>query len=136
MNNNFFRTVLIALIVIIVAWCGISTWKSYRPNTNGPRQAIFLGDGQTYFGYVSSLNNKTVTLVDVYFLRPQTATSSATPIDLQKVDLIKLGLGGSDDIIGSKDKMVINRDAIKYVQDMRDDSQVNQKIADYLKNKK
>jgi len=135
MNNKFFVTVLGIIVVVAVLWSGYTSWQSHRPNTSGPRQAIFLGDGQTYFGYASSLRNQTVTLVDVYFLRPQasaTNTPTSTAVDTTKIDLLKLGLGGADDLVGSQDKMVINRDAIKYIEDMRDDSQINQKIKAYL----
>lgn len=136
MNSNLFRTVLTALIVIMLAGYGFTSWNSHKPNTKSPRQAIFLADGQTYFGYASSLNNKTVTLTDVYFLRPAptaTDTPAGVPVDTTKIDLIKLGVGGPDDIVGSENEMVLNRDAIKYIQVMKDDSQVNQKISDYLK---
>ena len=134
MNNNLFRTVLTALIFVLLLGYGFTSWKSHQPKTSGSRMAIFLADGQTYFGYASSLNNNTVVLTDVYFLRvPTTATGTAPAAGLQKVDLIKLGLGGDDDLVGSKDRMEINRDAIKYVQEMKDDSQVNQKITDYIK---
>ena len=139
MNNKFFVTVLGIIVVVAVLWSGYTSWQSHRPNTSGPRQAIFLGDGQTYFGYASSLRNQTVTLVDVYFLRPQasaTNTPTSTAVDTTKIDLLKLGLGGADDLVGSQDKMVINRDAIKYIEDMRDDSQINKKISDYLNSKK
>ena len=139
MNNKLFGTIFGLIIVVAVVWCGYASWQSYRPNTSGPRQAIFLGDGQTYFGYASSLKNKTVTLVDVYFLRPQasaTNTPTSTAVDTTKIDLLKLGLGGADDLVGSQDRMVINRDAIKYIEDMRDDSQINKKISDYLNSKK
>jgi len=139
MNNKLFGTIFGFILVVAVVWYGYASWQSYRPNTSGPRQAIFLGDGQTYFGYASSLKNKTVTLVDVYFLRPQasaTNTPTSTAVDTTKIDLLKLGLGGPDDLVGSQDKMVINRDAIKYIEDMRDDSQINKKITDYLNSKK
>ena len=67
-NKSFLGTVLGIVVVVAAVWYGYTSWQSYRPDTSGPRQAIFLGDGQIYFGYASSLRNQTVTLVDVYYL--------------------------------------------------------------------
>ncbi|MEK7202071.1 MAG: hypothetical protein AAB669_00855 [Patescibacteria group bacterium] len=136
MNKRLFGTVLGLIVVIAVLWSGYSSWQSRQPNTSGPRQAIFLGDGQTYFGYASSLQNQIVTLVDVYYLLPASSTDKTPiPTTAQKIDLIKLGLGGENDLVGATDRMEINRDAIKYIEVMKDDSQVNQKIKEYLNKK-
>mgnify|MGYP001578633364 CR=1 FL=1 len=136
MNNKMFGTIFGLVVAVLVIWGGYNSWQSYRPDTSGPRQAIFLGDGQIYFGYASSLRNKVVTLVDVYYLLPASSTDKTPiPTTAQKIDLIKLGLGGDNDLVGAKDKMWINRDAIKFVEEMKDDSQVNQKIKEYLNKK-
>lgn len=129
MNNKIVGTV-IGLIVVVLVWCGYLSWQSYRPNIHGPRQAIFLTDGQTYFGYASSIRNQTVVISDVYYLQPTTAdTKTATA---QQVTLVKLG----QEVHGPTDRMVINRDNIKFIEDMKSDSQVNQKITDYLNKNK
>lgn len=137
MNKKLFGTVLGLIIIVAALWFGYSSIQSRQPDTSGPRQAIFLGDGQIYFGYASSMRNEIVTLVDVYYLLPSpTANNSISgPATAQKVDLIKLGVGGVDDLVGAIDKMEINRDAIKYIENMKDDSQINQKIKDYLSKK-
>lgn len=138
MNIKSSVSTLLGLLVAICAlWYGYSSWQSYRPNTSSPRQAIFLGDGQIYFGYASSLRNQVVTLSDVYVLlpSPETTDKTAPAQSAKKVDLVKLGIGGDNDIIWSEDKMEINRDAIKYVEVMKEDSQINLKIKEY-QNKK
>lgn len=136
-NKNYLGTVFGLVVVVLVVWGGYSSWKSRQPDTSGPRQAIFLGDGQIYFGYASSMRNQIVTLVDVYYFLPSpSATDKTATLAAQKVDLIKLGAGGADDLVGAKDRMEINRYAIKYIEVMKDDSQVNQKISDYLNSKK
>lgn len=135
MNNKLFGTVLGFVVIVAVLWSGYASWQSHKPDTSGPRQAIFLGDGQIYFGYASSLNNQIVTLVDVYYLLASSTNKDVNSTDPQKVDLIKLGVGGENDLIGAVDRMEINRDAIKYIEDMKDDSQINQKINDYLSKK-
>lgn len=137
-GRSFLGGVLGLVVGVLVIWGGYSVWQSYRPNTSGPRKAIFLADGQIYFGYASSMRNQIVTLVDVYYLLPSSTSNDKTtvPATAQRVDLIKLGVGGVDDLVGSKDKMEINRDGIKYMEDMKDDSQINKKISEYLNKKK
>jgi hypothetical protein len=135
MTKKFLGTILGIVVVVVIVWCGYSSWRSHQPNTSGPRQAIFLADGQTYFGYASSMRNQVVTLVDVYYFLSTATDKTPIPTTAQKIDLIKLGIGGENDLVGAKDKMEINRDGIKYIEDMKDDSQVNQKIKDYLNKK-
>ena len=137
MNNKLFGTVLGVIVVVAGIWYGYSSIQSYKPNTSGPRQAIFLADGQIYFGYASSMRNQIVNLVDVYYLLPSSTSNDKTtvPATAQKVDLIKLGAGGADDLVGATDKMKINRVGIKYIEEMKDDSQINKKILDYLNKK-
>lgn len=136
MNNKIFGTIIGLVAIIAVIWCGYSSWQSYRPNTHGSRQAIFLADGQIYFGYASSLRNQVVVVKDIYYLQavqPLQSTDSKTPASAtQQVNIIKLG----SEIQGPTDQMKINRDNIKFIEDMKSDSEVNQKITDYLKTKK
>lgn len=133
MNNNFFRTLLTVIVLIVLAGYGYSSWKSYQPNTSGPRQVIFLADGQSYFGYASSMRNRVVILTGVYYLQTPVgsqANGNTTPAT-QEVNLVKLG----EELHGPQDKMYINRDRITFIEDMKDDSQVNQKIKEHLEKK-
>jgi len=137
MNNKMLSTIIGVIVAGLIAWFGYASWKSSQPSSaNGPRQAIFLADGQVYFGHASSLKNQIITLIDVYYLQaqqnPQALTDpKATPTTAQQVNLIKLG----EELHGPTDKMLINRDRITFMEDMKDDSQINQKIKDYLQNK-
>ncbi|MDO8649727.1 MAG: hypothetical protein Q7K33_00185 [Candidatus Berkelbacteria bacterium] len=135
MNNKFLGTILGVVIVVAAVWYGYASLQSGRPNTSGPRQAVFMADGQIFFGYASDLHNQVVLLKDVYYLRSQ---PSLTPADTKapapstsSVDLIKLG----DEIYGPAGEMRINRDRISHIDDMKADSQVNQKITEFLNKK-
>lgn len=138
MNNKTLGTVFGAVLVVALAWWGYSSMQSHKPNTKGPRQAVFLADGQIFFGYASDLKNQVVTLKDVYYLRSQ---SSLTPADTKaaptptpattSLDLIKLG----EEIYGPQDEMHINRDRINHIEDMKEDSKINQSIKDFLNKK-
>lgn len=136
-NNRVSKLVFGVVVIAVVAWGGYSIWRNSHPKTSGTRQAIFLNDGQVYFGYASNLHDQVVTLTDVYYLQVQqpiqsSSTGKTDASATQQINLIKLG----NELHGPKDKMLINRDHIMFIEDMKDDSQVNQKISDYLKNKK
>lgn len=130
-NRNVFGTIFGLIVIVVIAWGGYSSYRSHRPNTSGPRQAIFLADGQVYFAYASSLNNQIVRLKEVYYLRAkdsiQPSEKNSTPPATQNVDLIKLG----DELHGPTDEMFINRDRINFIETMKDDSKISQSIKDY-----
>src|SRR4051812_35978535 len=70
---------LIALIILIGFAIWWSWWLFGRDTTHnenqainkGQFQAVFLTNGQVYFGKLADLNNKYVTMTDIYFLQVQ-----------------------------------------------------------------
>ena len=93
-------------------------------------QAVFLTNGQVYFGIVTFTSDKEITLRDVYYL--QSGSGSQTPGNLESqgdVKLVKLGaeLHGPDDV------MHINKDHVMFVEDLKDDSKVLKAIKEYEK---
>ena len=134
-GNKVFGVVVGLVIVAGVALAGVSSFTGRNPDTSGPRQAIFLADGQIYFGYASSLRHQVVTLVDVYYLQAQQPiqpSDAKTPAPTeQQVNLIKLG----SELHGPESKMLINRDRINFIEDMKDDSEINKKIKEDLEKK-
>lgn len=100
-------------------------------------QAIFLTNGQIYFGKASNLNSNYVTLKDVYYLQvsqvlqPVQGKKQAEP--QQTVTLAKLGIS---ELHKPKDEMKINRDQILFIEDLEKDSQVVQAIERYKESQK
>jgi len=102
-------------------------------------QAVFLDNGQVYFGKVIKTTDKSVALKDIYYLQVMdqslqgsqgTETPSAQAAAKQRLTLIKLG----NEIHGPTDEMLINRDHVVLIEDLKTDSRVVQAIAEYLKN--
>lgn len=92
-------------------------------------QAVFLTNGQVYFGQVTDVNTQTLVLEKIYYLKTsqslQTAEGGETTAD--NFSLIKLG----DEIHGPADKMSINVDQVLFVEDLKDDSKVVEAITAY-----
>jgi len=125
--------VLVLVVLVIVGmWVGgvLPVGKS-----SSVYQAVFLSNGQVYFGKVSNEGSSTVTVKDIYYLqvqqqKVQPADSNNAAAETPKVQLVKLG----NEIHGPKDEMRINRDQLLFVEDLKDDGKVVTAIKDFQKN--
>lgn len=126
----FMIAVIIGLIALYVATSNNNGEAKYVDKTKF--QAIFLNGGQVYFGKVHSLNDKFITLDNIYYLRVnqqvqpnQSTTSSAN----QDVSLAKLGC----ELHGPTDVMVINREQVLFWENLKANGQVTKAITAYVK---
>jgi hypothetical protein len=89
-------------------------------------QAVFLTNGQVYFGKVKGITKTYVDLQDIYYLNSQQSTDNkaTTPTSFS---LVKLGC----ELHGPNDQMVINRDQITFWENLKDDRQVAKAIAQW-----
>lgn len=91
-------------------------------------EAVFLANGQVYFGKVSKLQSKYVKLIDIYYLiqkQPLQAQQPAAQATAQpEFTLIKLG----GELHGPMDQMMINKDQILFIEELKSDSKVVQAI--------
>lgn len=131
------NVVLLALVAIIVGLLAVYTAiggakgeDKYIDKTKF--QAVFLNGGQVYFGRVHTLNDKFITIDNIYYLKVnqqvqpnQTATTSSA----QDVTLAKLGC----ELHGPTDNMVINRDQVLFWENLKSDSQVVKAIDAFVK---
>lgn len=90
-----------------------------------PYNAVFLDNGQVYFGKVSDKKSTYVRLTDVYYLQ-----SKQVPEGQADVTLVKLG----SELHGPKDEMQILRDHVLYIEELSSSSRVVEAIKEYEKN--
>ncbi len=144
-KSNSKKKTIIAVVVLaviaVVLLLGYYLWQNGGPNwkvptilSKAPYQALFLTNGQVYFGHASNLNSNYVTLRDVYYLQ---VSQVLQPVDGRKepqpqtaINLAKLG---NSELHKPKDEMKINRSQIMFIEDMDDESQVVKAIEDYKK---
>lgn len=102
-------------------------------------QAVFLSNGQVYFGKIANASDMYVKLTDVYYLQvaqqQQQGTQTQTQTQQQQqqspqISLVKLG----NELHGPVDEMKINRDQVLFYEDMKDDAKVVQAIREYKAN--
>lgn len=93
-------------------------------------QAVFMTNGQVYFGHLGKLESKYSELTDVYYLQVQQDVQPAadkTPTDQSQVSLTKLG----NELHGPTDRMHIASDQILFWENLKDDSTVVKAIKEY-----
>lgn len=110
---------IIALLLILFGFPAVSS-KAIDEKTY---QAVFLTNGQVYFGKLEKPTSHYPRLTDVYYLRQnqqiQQGEEQSTTTQPQ-VSLIKLG----DELHGPLDEMLLNRDHILFLENLKDDSRV------------
>ena len=136
--------------------------KSFRAPTNltsplgsaavsGQRSgyvAVFMVNNQVYFGKLKNRESLYPVLTDVYYLRVQNALQpqdiSGGNVKIEKgkavtvpqqpgqdITLVKLG----NELHGPVDEVIINRDQILFIEEMREDSKVVRAIKDFKEKK-
>lgn len=100
----------------------------------GKYQAVFLTNGQVYFGKINMANNTYLELVDIFYLQVKPVlqqgegdnqNANVNPQD-QKTELSLVKLG--NELHGPLDRMMINKDQVVFVEDLKDDSKVTDAI--------
>jgi hypothetical protein len=96
------------------------------------QQAVFLTNGQVYFGKVKSVNSKYLDLRNIYYLNVNQQVQPNQNKDQQaqnSISLVKLGC----ELHGPSDQMIINRDQVTFWENLKDDGQVAKAIAEWTK---
>lgn len=131
-GNPWIWVTVIGVIVIGGAigwyWKGTSGERASEQIATGDYQAIFLDNGQVYFGKLKTTKQEFYTLTDVFYLQ-----TGAVGLDqTSSLSLVKLG----NEAHGPEDKMEINKEHVLFVEDMKSDSKVVKAIQDYKSKKK
>ena len=119
------RNLLILVVVVILFIWGLSEFNLI-PLQLIPRsaeyQAVFLTNGQVYFGKLYREGHQIEVLKDIYYLQvtqaPQPIREGETPPS--NINLVKLG----GELHDPTDEMRINRDQVLFVEDLKADSKV------------
>ena len=127
--------VILAVIVVVIVLLGMAFRdKLFSGSTGSSKtqsssyQAVFLTNGQVYFGKLADVKKEYVTLTDIYYLQvvqrqplqgtPSTTTPAAAPG--QDITLVKLG----QELHGPVDEMHISRQQILFYEDLKKEGQV------------
>lgn len=132
-RRTFPRTSIIVAFVLLLALIGAAfAWKMVLSPTlvkKNQYQAVFLTNGQVYFGKLESGGPQFLRLKDVYYLQtnqdPQkTDDATKTEANNQTQTLIRLG----KEIHGPDNEMLISRDQVLFFENISNDGTVGKAI--------
>jgi len=118
--------------IVFLLYFGGSKEASYVDTKS--EQAVFLTNGQVYFGKIKSINKQYVDLQGIYYLnvnqqvQPNQKDTAANANSNQSVSLVKLGC----ELHGPMDEMLINRDQITFWENLKSSGQVTKAISQWI----
>lgn len=141
------KKIIVGIVVAILLICALGVLAIIKIagskilvkwEARGEYQAVFLTNGQVYFGKLS-MQGKWYSLKDIYYLQvtqdlqPASGDAKANPVPTptptgqnpsQQVGLVKLG----SELHGPEDNMFISPDQVLFWENLKNDSKVVQKI--------
>jgi len=125
---------LVAIVIIVIALnaTGVLGKLVGKAKSKSNWQAVFLTNGQVYFGKIVSEDKNYIVMRNIYYLQieqsiqPEKPNQSPPP---PKLSLVKLG----NELHGPKDEMRISREQVVFVEDLKDDGKVVSAITEFEK---
>ncbi len=119
------------ILLAVLIWGGYALFANkdaeYKPQG---RQAVFLTNGQVYFGVVQAKSDQEVILTDIYYLQSDRGVNTGANLETQQdIKLIKLG----NELHGPEDYMELNRDHVLFIENLKEDSKVVKAIQNFAK---
>lgn len=131
--------IIAAVVVILLALGAWFVWSSMNGDAavkGNEYQAVFLTNGQVYFGKVSNVSGGYVKLTDIYYLQVQQSvqpdSKSSSSSNNSQVSLAKLG----SELHGPEDAMFISRQQVLFWENLKNDGKVVQAINSYKQQNK
>lgn len=125
---------IVLIIVLLIAAGLVSVFSRVKIDLNWKKPtprwyAIFLDNNQAYFGQIVRQTKNFVVLKNVYYLQVQQSAQEKERAQGPQLSLVRL----KDEIHGPEDEMKINRNHILFIEQLRADSQIVQKINEITK---
>ncbi|MCA9309001.1 hypothetical protein KC973_01365 [Candidatus Saccharibacteria bacterium] len=136
-SNRKKPIIITMIIVIFVAILGLGGYATYTKKSDnlvgvnsGKYQALFLTNGQVYFGKLAKVDNDTIKISDIFYLQVQQAVQPKEGEDKQgETQLVKLG----EELHGPEDEMFIDRDQVLFWENLKGSGKVTEAISQYKK---
>ena len=144
--KGFVGKIMIVVLVVVIALGALFLVSKYtswnvlnvsKTDDAGSKdwKAVFLTNGQVYFGRIVKQSNSNIELKNIYYLQvtrqlqpAPSAQPDKTSQEQQQLSLVKLG----DELHGPTDYMVINRSQVLFTEELKEDSKVVDAIKRYI----
>ena len=130
------KWLVVAVVVLVLLAGGCYGWRTMGSNDQkavktAQFQAVFLTNGQVYFGKLTHVDNNYITLSNIFYLQVQQPVqpASTSKTDSSQVSLAKLG----SELHGPEDNMFIARDQVLFWENLKNNGKVVQAIDTYQK---
>lgn len=135
------KLLVISLIVVsvsVTAFVGMTIFNDTAGEADLVKteqyQAVFLSDGQIYFGKIKDVQAEYLVLEDIYYLQVEQQVQPDRGNDDQqaqpRVSLAKLG----SELHGPEDQMFISRLQVLFWENLKNEGQVVTAITDFVNN--
>lgn len=129
----FSVTIVVVALAVFLYFGGPSEAKLINKEKY---QAVFLTNGQVYFGKIKGVNGKYLDLRDIYYLNvnqqvqpnQQGQNGQSNQQTQASITLVKLGC----ELHKPVDQMIINREQVTFWENLKDDGQVAKAIQRWL----
>ena len=91
-------------------------------------QAVFLGSGQVYFGNITHIDQSTITIEGIFYLKDGSYQKGGN-VAGANASLVKLG----KEMHGPEDVMHIERKNVEFWENLKSDGEVSKTINEYRK---
>jgi len=122
----FSSTILVVAVLFFLLFGKFSKSESRFVDT-GKMQAVFLNGGQVYFGKITYLNDRYVSLKDIYYLQVNQQVQPDAKPSANDISLVKLGC----ELHGPTDQMIIQQDQVIFWENLKDDGKVAQAVKQF-----
>ena len=120
LSGRLRRNLAVALAAFVLAFFGTQWWDFTVPALGRAQyQAVFLTNGQTYFGRYYDRIGAYAKIEDVYYLQQ---VQSADPSQASDTKIVRRG----SELHGPAPRMVVPRSAVLFVEDLTDGSPIAQ----------
>jgi len=128
---------LIVASIAVTAAFAVNVFKSFSSSSlvkDSQFQAVFLDNGQVYFGHLSDVNDEYIRLTNIYYLQveqqiqPDQETKGEEAAPQQQISLAKLG----NELHGPEDEMFVQRSKVVFWENLKTDGQVTQAIESFV----
>lgn len=126
--------VVLGVLYALSAYTSINILGVNKQATSDNWKAVFLSNGQVYFGHIADERTNPVVVSDIYYLQVtqplQQVGEGQQPAaaNQPQLSLVKLG----NELHGPEDQMRINQEHILFVEDLKSDSRVVEAIDNYV----
>jgi hypothetical protein len=123
-----FSIAILALGVLLLMHFGSPNGSKYVDTKK--LQAVFLSNGQVYFGTIKSMNSTYMDLENIFYLSSNSnssSSSSSSSASGSQLSLIKLGC----ELHGPMDQMVVSQSQVLFWENLKTDGQVSKAVTQW-----